>query len=257
MSIVDKNRVWLIGGTGDSATVASVLAESNIPLVVTVATAAARNLYSDMLAIAGCMNETAMLDFCQQHQIVAVIDASHPYAVEVSRQAIAITTQLNIPYLRYERASYSASANDSGIIELDSFEDLLSGDYLTNRRVLLTVGCKVLPLFKSWQDKATLFARVLPKIASLETAIASGFTSDRLIAIHPPISIELETALWQQWQISLVVTKASGKAGGEDIKRQVAANLGIPLIVITRPQVVYPQQTSDIAVLLDFCRRFL
>ena len=258
MSIVE-NKVWLIGGTSDSATIASFLAESNIPLAITVATAAARNLYPDMLVIAGCMDKTTMRYFCQQHQIIAVIDASHPYAVEVSRQAIAVTSQLNIPYLRYERASCSVSAdkNDNSIIELDSFEHLLAGDYLTDRRVLLTVGCKALPLFQSWQDKATLFARVLPKIASLETAIASGFTSDRLIAIRPPISMETETALWQQWQISLVVTKASGKAGGEDIKRRVAASLGIPLIVITRPQVIYPQQTSNIVNLLYFCRRSL
>ncbi|MEO1693470.1 MAG: precorrin-6A/cobalt-precorrin-6A reductase, partial [Cyanobacteria bacterium J06631_6] len=104
------------------------------------------------------------------------------------------------------------------------------------------------------QERATLFARVLPKIASLEMATAAGFTSDRLIAVRPPISLAMETALWQQWRISLVVTKASGKAGGEDLKRQVAANLGIPLIVITRPQITYPQQTSDIKEVATFCQ---
>ena len=36
---------------------------------------------------------------------------------------------------------------------------------------------------------------------------------DRIIAIRPPISRELEQALWQQWRISLVVTKASGQSG--------------------------------------------
>ena len=61
--------------------------------------------------------------------------------------------------------------------------------------------------------------------------------------------------MWQQWQISLAVTKASGKAGGEDIKRQVAASLGIPLIIITRPGIVYPQQTSEVADILAFCQR--
>ena len=248
--------IWLIGGTSDSATIASILAESNLPFVVTVATASARNLYPDMQVIPGCMNKTAMLDFCQQHQIVAVIDASHPYAAEVSRQAIAAAAELNIPYLRYERASFSSSKdkNDPSLVELDSFEDLIAGDYLTSQRVLLTVGCKALSLFQSWHNRATLFARVLPKIASLETAIASGFKRDRLIAIRPPISIEMEMALWQQWQISLVVTKASGKAGGEDVKRQVAASLGISLIAIARPQIVYPQQTSDITTVLNFCK---
>ena len=87
----------------------------------------------------------------------------------------------------------------------------------------------------------------------METAIASGFTSDRLIAIRPPISMGTETALWQQWDISLVVTKASGQAGGEDIKRQVAATLGIPLIIISRPSMTYPQQTFDLGDVLPFC----
>jgi precorrin-6A/cobalt-precorrin-6A reductase len=67
----------------------------------------------------------------------------------------------------------------------------------------------------------------------------------------------LEKALWQQWDISLVVTKASGAAGGEAIKRQVAAELGIPLIVIARPVVEYPQQTSDLEAALEFCQTHL
>ena len=257
MSIVE-NRVWLIGGTSDSATIASFLAESNIPLAITVATAAARNLYPDMLVIAGCMDKTTMRDFCLRHQIIAVIDASHPYAVEVSHLAIAVAAKANLPYLRYERLSYKASTaitTNPNLTELASFTDLVAGNYLQNRRVLLTVGCKALSLFKPWQSKAVLFARVLPKISSLETALAAGFKSDRLIAIRPPLDRAFETALWQQWQINLVVTKASGTAGGEDIKRQVAADLNIPLIVITRPQVVYPQQTSVFTEVVAFTRQ--
>ncbi|MEO1006296.1 MAG: precorrin-6A/cobalt-precorrin-6A reductase, partial [Cyanobacteria bacterium J06638_38] len=57
-----------------------------------------------------------------------------------------------------------------------------------------------------------------------------------------------------QWNISLVVTKASGTSGGEDIKHQVAANLGIPLIVVARPLVVYPRQTSAMSEVQAFCR---
>ncbi len=252
-----KSKVWLIGGTSDSATIAKILTGADIPLVITVTTTAAKTLYSaNAEIVVGSMDVIAMRSFCQQNFLRAVIDASHPYATEVSRQAIAVTTQLNLAYLRYERANCQGSTSrqlNSEVIELDSFERLLAGDYLTHQRVLLTIGCKALPKFQSWQNKATLFARVLPKIKSLETAIAAGFTSDRLIAIRPPLSISTETALWQQWQISLVVTKASGEAGGEDIKRQVAASLGIPLIVIARPQISYPQQTSKIEEVLAFC----
>jgi precorrin-6A/cobalt-precorrin-6A reductase len=252
-----NSKVWLIGGTSDSATIAKILTGADIPLVITVTTRAARTLYSaNTEIVVGSMDVIAMRSFCQQNCLKAVIDASHPYATEVSRQAIAVTTQLNLAYLRYERGNCQGLTRqlNSEVIELESFERLLAGDYLTHQRVLLTVGCKALPKFQSWQNKATLFARVLPKIKSLETAIAAGFTGDHLIAIRPPLSISTETALWQQWQISLVVTKASGKAGGEDVKRQVADSLGIPLIVIARPQISYPKKTSEFAEVLAFCR---
>jgi precorrin-6A/cobalt-precorrin-6A reductase len=253
-----KGKVWLIGGTRDSATIAKILAEAKIPLVITVTTATAQALYVDRLEIVvGCMGLAAMGGFCQHHRIKVVIDASHPYATKVSQQAIALTTELAIPYLRYERQHYqpaSIKQQNSQVIEVASLEDLLTGDYLTAQRVLLTVGCNALPKFQSWQHQATLFARILPKIKSLEMAIASGFTGDRLIALRPPISPAMEMALWQQWDISLVVTKASGSVGGEDVKRQVAASLGIPLIVIPRPPMIYPRQTFEIADVLPFCK---
>ena len=250
-------KIWLIGGTSDSATIAQNFAALSIPFVVTVTTATAKALYTDSAAVVvGCMNKKMMRSLCLQNQIEAVVDASHPYAIEVSTQAIAVATELHLPYLRYERGNCPTAAvqNDS-VIELDSFDRLLAGNYLCRQRVLLTVGCKVLPRFQAWQDKATLFARVLPKMASLETALDAGFTSERLIAIRPPLNLALEKALWQQWQISLVVTKASGKAGGEDLKRQVAEDLGVSLIIITRPSITYPQQTSDLKEVWIFCQQ--
>lgn len=221
-------------------------------------TATARALYADTALVSvGCMDKSQMKGFCQQHRVIAIVDASHPYAVRVSSQAIAVAAELKLPYLRYERENYRSKSTSikPNLIELPSIEHLVAGDYLSDRRVLLTIGCKALTQFQAWHAKATLYARILPQVASLEMAIAAGFTSDRLIAIRPPISAATESALWQQWNISLVVTKASGTAGGEDIKREVAASLGIPLIVITRPQISYPQQTSKLEDVVFFCRQ--
>ena len=254
-----ENQVWSIGGTSDSVAIAKTLAANDIPFVVSVTTPAAQALYSKHTRVSvGCMNSEKMQSFCRQKNIKAIVDASHPYAVEVSQNAIAVSAKLNIPYLRYERKEYQSSnlqnAN-SAIIELNSFDTLLARDYLQRHNVLLAIGCKALDRFKSWQTRATLYARVLPKIESLKTALDAGFTCDRTIAIRPPLDLALEKALWQQWNISLVVTKASGKAGGEDIKRQLAAELNIPLIIITRPKITYPQQTTDLEAVLTFCQR--
>jgi precorrin-6A/cobalt-precorrin-6A reductase len=254
-------RIWLIGGTSESAAIAHTLAECNLACIVTVTTSAARSLYplSPTLAVdvADSKKCRPWAIFCQQNQIAAIVDASHPYAEKISQSAIATAQALQLPYLRYERPQVNLSPSDDTAIVLDSFETLVNGDYLLEQRVLLTVGYQALPLFKPWQSRAVLYARLLPAVNSLEVALSAGFSSDRLIALRPPISAELEKALWQQWQISLVVTKASGAPGGEEIKRSVAAGLGIPLIVVARPKIVYPKQTQEMADVLAFCCQHL
>lgn len=247
--------VWAIGGTSESREIVELLVSRGIPCLVTVTTQSARSLYcaSPLLEVrAGCLTPDKLPKFLQQEQIVAIVDASHPYASSISQNAIAASTALNIPYLRYERPNLKTT----GDIAVRSFEELIEGDYLSDRRVLLTVGCKALAYFQSWQERAVLFARVLPAVNSLETAIAAGFSPQRLIALRPPISADLEEALWRQWRIDLVVTKASGRAGGEEIKRSVAAKLAIPLLVVARPSVHYPRQTANLEEVLTFCYQY-
>lgn len=247
--------LWLIGGTQESAQLAKAIAHTHISCIISVTTESARALYPpapNLQVWVGRFTLAQIQEFLQQQQIVAVLDASHPYAVEISQLAIAATQKLKIPYLRYERPSLDQGTRGE---VLDSFETLLSGNYLQGQRVLLTVGYRPLYLFQPWQDRATLFARILPSAIALAAADWAGFTPDRLICLRPPIFADLEKALWQQWKISLVVTKASGTPGGEDVKRTVAAQLGVPLIVINRPLVDYPQQTSDLSVALEFCQQ--
>lgn len=250
-------QIWLIGGTQESVRLAEAIAHFNLPCIVTVTTESARSLYPftpTPQVWVGRLNEQGLEVFLRTYEISCILDASHPFAVEVSRMAIAAASTFQLPYLRYERLALEESSSPNEIV-LDSFETLLAGDYLKGKRVLLIVGYRPLERFRSWQAQATLFARILPSITALEAALAAGFTPDRLIALRPPISVDLERALWQQWQISIVVSKASGIAGGEDVKRQVAAELGVKWVAIARPPVSYPQQTSEVAIALEFCRQ--
>ncbi|MBE9114704.1 precorrin-6A/cobalt-precorrin-6A reductase [Lusitaniella coriacea LEGE 07157] len=301
-----------MGGTQESREIARAIARLKLPCLITVTTQAATHLYEpspQQHILVGRLNPEDLQPFLLEQNIAAVVDASHPFAVEISQRAIAVTRDYNIPYLRYERpvsvikqgdraggrgevgtplrsqadlgeagGQHFDTLSDRGdeavgaqclrpksqslhpepqIIELDSFTTLLQGNYLENQRTLLTVGCKILPRFQPWQNRATLFARVLPTVNSIDIALKAGFTPNRLIALRPPISPELEQALWQQWQISLVITKASGKAGGETLKRTLAQQLGISLIIIARPPVAYPQKTSDLNQVLTFCQQTL
>lgn len=257
-SAESSGRLWLIGGTHESAQLAAAIAQTHLPCTVTVTTEAAQSLYPQTKSLRVCVgNLTAeqLKSFLQEQEIVGILDASHPYAVEVSKTAMAAANQLQIPYLRYERPIIDIQPDAPSVTQLGNFGTLLAGDYLQGERVLLTIGYKPLHLLRPWQDRCKLYARILPTISAMNAATSAGFTADRLIALRPPFSAELEKALWQHWDISLVVTKASGTPGGEDIKQVVAAELGVRLIVITRPAIAYPQQTSDLSAAVEFCQK--
>lgn len=250
-------QIWLIGGTRDSAVIAEKLIAQGVRCLVTVTTEAAIALYpaSNLITVqVGKLSPTAMATLIQNEGITNIIDASHPYAREISESAIAVSQQFHLPYLRYERPAISQSDNEH-LIELDSFNTLVQGTYLHQQRVLLTVGYKALPFFQPWHQQAVLFARILPTMASLEKAFAAGFPHKQLIALRPPVSYELEKALCQQWNISLIVSKASGQAGGENIKQAVAQACNIPLIIIRRPELAYPKKTSTLEDVVNFCHQ--
>lgn len=245
--------IWLIGGTRESAELSRLLMQIGLPCVVTVTTEEARSLYpeSPLLQIyVGSLSRATLPSFLRNYGIATILDASHPFAVEISQLAIATAAELTLPYLRYERPALTAT----GVV-FSSVQELLTTQQLAHQRVLLTLGYRCLELFRPWQEHSTLFARILPSQAALTVAIAAGFTPDRLIALRPPISAALEQSLWQQWQISTVVTKASGAPGGEDIKERVAAELGVTLIRIARPTLIYPAQTSHAQQAVQFCHR--
>ncbi|MDV3002136.1 MAG: Cobalt-precorrin-6A reductase [Chroococcopsis gigantea SAG 12.99] len=244
--------IWLIGGTSESVSLSKALSSLSLPCVISVTTPAALDLYPShpcLKVVAGFITPHTLSHFCIINGIKIIIDASHPYAVEISRLAMSC----DLPYLRYERKPVEG---DDSTLELDSFPALLDAHYLAGERVLLTVGCKALGLFKAWHDRSCLFARVLPVVNSIIAAGSAGFTSDRLIALRPPIGEDLERAIWLGWNISTVVTKANGAAGGEEVKRKLARELGVSLIVIRRPPVIYPRQTDKINDVISFCKSY-
>ncbi|HEY9859801.1 MAG TPA: precorrin-6A/cobalt-precorrin-6A reductase, partial [Candidatus Obscuribacterales bacterium] len=170
-----QGRIWLIGGTQESAQLAAAIAEAQLACTVSVTTETAKQLYvfsvqkaenhAPLEVWVGRLTPETATSFLHQQQIVAVLDASHPYAVEISQLAIATTTQLGIPYLRFERPDWKdARGKDEGGGRKDegekkekglvfqSFSELVATDILQGQRALLIVGYRPLALFQPWQD---------------------------------------------------------------------------------------------------------
>ena len=266
-------RLWLIGGTQESRQLVQQLVSSlpaglpSVPVcVVTVTTEPARSLYPPLAQLqvqVGQLTPTQAEDFLRAHQIAAILDLSHPFATAISQLAIALAQRHQLPYLRFERAMVERPAPQwrdrqqrPGLVSVPNLPALLTPEYLGRDRTLLTLGYRQLAALAPWQSQTTLFARILPSPVALNTALDCGFTPDRLIALRPPISADLEAALWQHWQITQVVTKASGQPGGQDQKQILAADLGVRLLQIQRPAIAYPAQTDDLDTALQFALRY-
>jgi len=249
-----SGRLWLIGGTSDSAAAARELAQRGVPTVVSVTTAAAVGLYPEgpgVQVAVGPLTAEALPAFRRRHRVFGILDASHPFATDISALAVAAAEDWGLPYLRLERPPLPP------VPWVQSFADvetLLASNLLLGQRVLLTVGYRWLAQFAPWQERCCLFARLLPSTVALAAAAAAGFSADRLIALRPPISPELERALWQQWAISVVVAKASGQAGGESTKAQVAQDMGVTLALIQRPRLAYPACTACATEASQICQ---
>ncbi|MEM9771486.1 MAG: precorrin-6A reductase [Cyanobacteria bacterium P01_D01_bin.73] len=253
--MAESQRVWLIGGTSDSRAVARLLSDRQIPWIATVVSPRAQRLYKNLPGkiYAGPLTSETLPDWLEQHRITHIIDASHPFAVEVSTMAISTCR----PYLRYERPAVDLvpiTAKHPNIIAVNSWEDLFAQALHPMRarqqpRILLTTGLKSLHRAIPLWHQAQWWARILP--SSEAAAIALGFPRDRLLPQLPPKDIATEQGQWRALNIDTVLTKASGEAGKLPQKIAAAIAQQTRLLILRRPLMSYPQQVRSIEELSD------
>jgi precorrin-3B C17-methyltransferase len=190
----------------------------------------------------------------QDSQALAIVDATHPFATEISSQLMALGQELNIPYLRYEREPVDCSIP---MTLCDTMREAAAKAIDLGRRIFLATGSKDLETFLGHPgaNQRDWFVRVAPEPESLENALALGIPRDRLFAMQGPCSRELNEVLWKDWQIDCVVTKESGAAGGFHAKAEAARSLGISLIVVNRPRMNYPAASNDFDFVIDWLQK--
>lgn len=189
--------------------------------------------------------------FCEQG-VKLCLDASHPYAVNVSRNAMQAAGALGIPYLRFER-DLTALDYDR-IYVVHSYAEAAKQAAALGRHIFMTTGSRNLRGFLSEPclQGCIVTARVLPTAEVMEICEEAGLTPKQIVGLQGPFSKELNKALFTQYKAESVVTKNSGALGGTDTKLQAAAELGLPLVVIDRPRLDYDHVAYSFADVFDF-----
>jgi precorrin-3B C17-methyltransferase len=243
-----ENAVWVFSGTSDGNALARELARHYDPVVVSTASEyggdIARQQCAGLTVWAGRQGVELRRQTLRASRARAIVDATHPYAQQISEQLISLGKELGVPYLRYERPS---TLEDATAFVCDSVEDAAARAVAIGRRIFLATGSKDLATFLQTPgaDQREWFLRITPDPTLIGRAILLGIPRDHLVAMQGPFSEEINRALWRDQRIDCVVTKDSGEAGGFAAKACAAAGLGIPLLVIKRPQILYPRTAAN------------
>ena len=200
------------------------------------------------------LSSEAMQEYFREHGVTLCIDASHPYAVNVSENAMAVCRALGVPYLRFER---DLTALDyERIIIVHSYEEAAAEAAHCGRHIFLTTGSRNLKAFlESPSVKGCeVTARVLPTAKVIALCERQGLTPGQIVAMQGPFSTELNAAMFRHYEADVIVTKNSGTLGGTDTKLQAAARLGLPVVLIDRPQLAYEHIARSFSEVLKFVR---
>lgn len=233
-------RVVIFSGTTEGRELAAALANAGVGCVVCVATEYGTQTTPTHALVTtrqGRMDAEQMRALYRETSPDAVVDATHPYAQIVSatiRESLK-GYDVAIPYLRLERGEGRRGAEDAPRRYADAAE-CAAALLETSGPVFLTTGSKDLAVFCADPKlRERLIVRVLPNMESLRLCYDAGLQGKQIIAAHGPFTKETNLAAMRQYSVAHMVTKESGTTGGEDAKLQAAAEAGVTLHLLRRP----------------------
>ncbi len=232
-------RILIFGGTTEGRLLAEFCHENQIEAWVSVATGYGKMLLveSRFLHIHDTpMDGKEMEAFIREKGITLVLDATHPYAAEVSRNILHACTATGVEHLRILRESLKDSGEGDHAVWMDTMEDAIRFLNQSSGNVLATTGSKELESYTKLEGfEERVYARVLPAVSVLTACEQMGFKGNRIIGMQGPFSLELNQAMIRQYDIRFLVTKEAGQAGGFLEKLQAASSCEITAVVIGRP----------------------
>jgi len=239
--------IWVVGGTSNATEICERLVVAGLSVVVSVTTDFGRQLseFPGIEVVQGKLSLDGMEQLIQNYRVRLVVDASHPFAAEVSSNAMLAAEKIGVPYLRFERAN----TRFENATYVDDYEEAVA--YLADKQgnILLTTGSKFVAKFIPLGVER-LYARVLSTSDSIALCEQAGLNPVNVIAMCGVGSVALNMALLKEFDIQFLVTKESGAEGGLQEKIEAANQMNAEVIIIQRPAINYPEVYSDYDLLM-------
>ena len=231
-------NVVIFSGTTEGRELAEFCSRSWTPALVCVATDVGPSVMPDLRCVTyhvGRLDKDGMRELLGHVRPKIVVDATHPYATEVTNNCSAVCTELGLAYLRVKRPdTNSPSGNDVRTVpDIDAAVAWLN---TTKGVIFATTGAKEAAALTSINDfHNRVVLRILPIAEGIRDCLDLGYPSSHLIAMQGPFSQDLNLAMFQHYGASILLTKSSGDAGGYSEKLAAARQYGMSCVVIARP----------------------
>jgi precorrin-6A/cobalt-precorrin-6A reductase len=215
-------RVLLLGGTGDALRIARALGGEQVYSLAGLGRVPA-DLHCSV-RVGGFGGAQGLARYLVDEKIGIVLDATHPYAAQISANAALACAQMQVPYWALRRAPWQPHAGDdwrmvggwSGVIDaIAPYERVL---FTLGREPLAHLG--EVPMHQHWT------------VRCLDPH--PGHARAKVIDARGPFTHEGERALFEAGRYQVIVSKNSGGAATE-AKLAVARDMALPVVMVRRP----------------------
>lgn len=214
--------VLILGGTTEATALAQQLDALDIPFTLSLAgTTRGARQHAHPTRVGGFGGVDGLAAYLA-NGITLLVDATHPFAAQMSRHAVEAASHTKTPLLRLERPQWQGAGWEN-VVDLDAAAAALPA----NARAFLSIGSRSLGPFLTRSDVWFLIRSIEPP-----DALPPRST---LILHRPPFSLSDELALLKTHDITHLVSK---NAGGTATRAKIdaATRLHLPVIMVKRPQ---------------------
>jgi len=221
-------RALILGGTGDANRLADAFMREKIDAVYSYAGRTQIPLgHALPVRIGGFGGAAGLADYIRNERITHVIDATHPFAAEMSRHAVEACAATNVPLVALERAPWTRVAGDNWI-EVPDIDAAVATLPEQRAHVFLAIGRQHIARFAARPQHAY----TLRFVDAAEGALP--LRNAEVIVSRGPFTLEGDLELMRVRGIEWLVARNSGGVGAR-AKIDAARELGLPVIMIARP----------------------
>lgn len=220
-------RALILGGIADASLLAAEIARAGIDAVYSYGGRTRAPADQPLpTRIGGFGGVGGLADYIRREGITHVIDATHPFAAEMSRNAVEACAQTGTPLVALERAPWTRVPGDNWI-EVSDVAAAAAAPPEAPARVFLGIGRQHIAPFAARPQHAYTLRFVDPPEAPLP------FAADVIVS-RGPFTLDGELEMLRSRDIAWIVARNSG-GDGSRAKIDAARILGLPVIMISRP----------------------